>query len=179
MPHYKDILFTMKSIVFTKVNTELCQPRKKMFFYSNFLAAQPANNRRFARCSRFLVFWSRLSLITMRIRKIYLTMFDFVNVVSLNNSKYHVNIPLIVRFSSSYVSSYSTDIFMMRSKLPKPNTCIVCTIHFRTDEEKKHPVELMSLKILNMSDNVGIFYPDTVERLKKVQLFLKYLLTLL
>ena len=60
---------------------------------------------------------------------------------------------------------------MMRSKLPKPNTCIVCTIHFRTDEEKKHPVELMSLKILNMSDNVGIFYPDTVERLKKVQLF--------
>ena len=96
-------------------------------------------------------------------------MFDFVNVVSLNNSKYHVNIPLIVRFSSSYVSSYSTDIFMMR--LPKPNTCIVCTIHFRTNEEKKHPVELMSLKILNMSDNVGIFYPDTVERLKKVQLF--------
>ena len=151
-----------------------------MFFYSNFWPPNQANNnRRFARCSRFLVFWSRLSLITMRIRKIYLTMFDFVNVVSLNNSKYHVNIPLIVRFSSSYVSSYSTDIFMMRSKLPKPNTCIVCTIHFRTNEEKKHPVELMSLKILNMSDNVGIFYPDTVERLKKVQFFLKYLLTLL
>ena len=74
---------------------------------------------------------------------------------------------------------YSTDIIMMRSKLLKPNTCVVCAIHFRIDEEKKHPVELMSLKILNMSDNVGIFYPDTVERLKKVQLFLKYLLTLL
>ena len=62
---------------------------KKMFFYSNFWPPNQANNnRRFARCSRFLVFWSRLSLITMRIRKIYLTMFDFVNVVSLNNSKY-------------------------------------------------------------------------------------------
>ena len=41
------------------------------------------------------------------------------------------------------------------------------TYPFR-DEERRHPVELMSLKILNMSDNVGIFYPDTVERLKKV-----------
>ena len=84
--HYKDILFTMKSIVFTNVNTELCQARrKKMFFYSNFWPPNQANNnRRFARCSRFLVFWSRLSLITMRIRKIYLTMFYFLNFVSLN-----------------------------------------------------------------------------------------------
>jgi len=36
----------------------------------------------------------------------------------------------------------------------------------RKDEEKL-PVELLSLKIFHLSDNIGVFEPNTIERLKK------------
>lgn len=39
--------------------------------------------------------------------------------------------------------------------------------NIRKEEEKIQPVELLSLKIFHMSDNIGVFEPNTLERLKK------------